>query len=287
MTRAYATDTIRSIKKTISRFISIVAIVALGSGLFVGLNSVSTDMKESANTYYEEHNLMDLRLQSFIGLYEEDLNKVRLIEGVKAVQGMKFVDGFVQVPTEDGEDFEGIVDIDGSELTVRVFGMDMNQVYNFHLNNADDEAYINRLELVEGKYPENANECVVTCSALTTPDQFKIGEKIKVTGDNEEISYYLRTNEFEIVGIVLSPYWVSFERGASTAGSGKLGDFIYVSNEAEFKTALKLNDKYFVFLYSENLFLSDIEGFASVVISISSEKEKHSEREESIFSDRS
>ena len=131
MTRAYATDTIRSIKKTISRFISIVAIVALGSGLFVGLNSVSTDMKESADTYYKDHNLMDLRLQSFIGLYEEDLNKVRLIEGVKAVQGMKFVDGFVQVPTEDGEDFEGIVDIDGSELTVRVFGMDMNQVYDF------------------------------------------------------------------------------------------------------------------------------------------------------------
>ena len=232
MTRAYATDTIRSIKKTISRFISIVAIVALGSGLFVGLNSVSTDMKESANTYYEEHNLMDLRLQSFIGLYEEDLNKVRLIEGVKADQGMKFVDGFVQVPTEDGEDFEGIVDIDGSELTVRVFGMDMNQVYDFQMNGADDESYINRLKLVEGKYPENANECVVTCSALTTPDQFKIGEKIKVVGDDEEISYYLRTNEFEIVGIVLSPYWVSYERGATTAGSGKLGDFIYVSNEA-------------------------------------------------------
>ena len=41
MTRAYATDKIRSIKKTISRFISIVAIVALGSGLFVGLNSVT------------------------------------------------------------------------------------------------------------------------------------------------------------------------------------------------------------------------------------------------------
>lgn len=232
MTRAYATDTIRSIKKTISRFISIVAIVALGSGLFVGLNSVSTDMKESADTYYKDHNLMDLRLQSFIGLYEEDLNKVRLIEGVKAVQGMKFVDGFVQVPTEDGEDFEGIVDIDGSELTVRVFGMDMNQVYDFQMNGTDDESYINRLKLVEGKYPENANECVVTCSALTTPDQFKIGEKIKVVGDDEEISYYLRANEFEIVGIVLSPYWVSYERGATTAGSGKLGDFIYVSNEA-------------------------------------------------------
>jgi len=208
-----------------------VAIVALGSGLFVGLNSVSTDMIESADTYYKDNNLMDIRLQSFIGLYEEDLNKVRLIEGVKSVQGMKFVDGFVQTPTEDGSAYEGIVDIDGSELTVRVFGLDINQANSFTHGGVQDDNYINRLELVEGRYPENAYECVVTCSELTTPEQFKIGNKIKVVGDGEEISYYLRGNEFEIVGIVLSPYWLSFERGASTAGSGKLGDFIYVSNE--------------------------------------------------------
>ena len=232
MTRAYAIDTVRSIKKTISRFISIVVIVALGSGLFVGLNSVSTDMTESANDYYKEHNLMDLRLQSFIGLYEEDLDKVRLIEGVKAVQGVKFVDGFVQTPTADNEDYEGIVDIDGSELTVRVYGLDVNQANAFSNGGADDEAYINRLKLVEGRYPQNANECVVTSSALTTPDQFKIGNKIKVVGDDEEITYYLKGNEFEIVGVVLTPYWVSYERGATTAGSGKLGDFVYVSNDA-------------------------------------------------------
>ena len=58
MTRAYAIDTVRSIKKTISRFISIVVIVALGSGLFVGLNSVSTDMTESADDYYKTNNLL-------------------------------------------------------------------------------------------------------------------------------------------------------------------------------------------------------------------------------------
>ncbi len=235
MTRAYAIDTLRSIRRTISRFISIVAIVALGSGLFVGLNSVSTDMIDSANDYYVNNNLMDLRLQSFIGLYEEDLNKVRLIEGVKSVQGMKFVDGFVQTPTtlDDGtEEYEGIVDIDGSELTVRVFGLDVNQAKAFQDGGIDDEGYINRLELVEGRYPENPNECVVTCSDLTTPEQFVIGSKIKVVGDGEEISYYLTSNEFEIVGIVISPYWISYERGATTAGSGKLGDFVYVPNEA-------------------------------------------------------
>ncbi len=230
MTKAYATDTVRSIKKTFSRFVSIVVIVALGCGLFVGLNSVSKDMKDTADSYYKKNNLMDLRLQSFIGLYEEDLNKIRLIEGVESVQGMKFVDGYVQTPTADEAGYEGIVDIDGSELTIRVFGFDVNKSVAFE-NGENDLSYINRLKLVEGRYPQNANECVVTCSALSTPEQFVIGNKIKVVGDNEEISYYLKNNEFEIVGVVLSPYWVSYERGATTAGSGKLGDFVYVSNE--------------------------------------------------------
>ncbi len=230
MTNAYITDSFRSIKRTVSRFISIIAIVAMGSGLFCGLNAVGPDMVNTANKYYDDYNLMDLRLQSYLGLYDEDLEKVRNLEGVESVMGVKFVDGYVQTPNAQGE-YEGIVDIDGSELTIRVSGLDLMSAVNFE-NGADDPNYINRLDLVEGRYPEASNQCVVTCSGLTTPEQFVIGNKIRVTGDNEDISYYLKHNEFEIVGIVKTPYWVSYERGVTTAGSGKLGDFIYVNNDA-------------------------------------------------------
>lgn len=235
MTSAYITDSFRSIKRTFSRFISIVAIVAMGSGLFCGLNAVGPDMINTADEYYHEYNLMDLRLQSYLGLYEEDLQKVREIEGVEAVQGAKFVDGYVQTPNDKGA-YEGIVDIDGSELTIKVLGVDINSAVNFenrHITpNYNDPNYINRLKLVEGRYPEAPNQCVVTCSGLTTPEQFVVGSKIKVVGDDEDISYYLKYDEFEIVGVVQTPYWVSYERGVTTAGSGKLGDFIYVSNDA-------------------------------------------------------
>ena len=235
MTGSYFIDCFRSIKRTFSRFVSIVAIVALGSGLFCGLNAVGPDMLNTADTYYEDYNLMDLRLQSYLGLYEEDLDKVRAIEGVEAVQGVKFVDGYVQTPNAEGE-YEGIVDIDGSELTIRVMGLNVMDAVNFE-NGADDPNYINRLKLfregeLKGKYPESPNECVVTCSDLTTPEQFVIGSKIKVVGDDEDISYYLKYDEFTIVGVVQTPYWVSYERGVTTAGSGKLGDFIYVNNDA-------------------------------------------------------
>ncbi len=230
MTSAYITDSFRSIKRTLSRFISIIAIVAMGSGLFCGLNAVGPDMIDTADKYYKDFNLMDLRLQSYIGLYEEDLEKVRNIEGVESVMGVKFVDGYVQTPDDQGN-YEGIVDIDGSELTIRVTGVDLMSAVNFE-NGADDPNYINRLDLVEGRYPESADECVVTCSGLTTPEQFKIGSTLRVTGDDEDIRYSLKHNEFKIVGIIKTPYWVSYERGVTTAGSGKLGDFIYVNNDA-------------------------------------------------------
>ncbi len=231
MTKSYVTDSLRSIKRSFSRFVSIIAIVAMGSGLFCGLNAVGPDMKETANEYYHTYNLMDLKLQSYIGLYEEDLERVRQIEGVKAVQGAKFVDGYVQTYSQENQEYEGIVDIDGSELTVRVSGVDLLKAVDFQ-NGIDDPNYINRLKLVEGRYPEADNECVITCSSLTTPEQFKMNETIKVVGDGEEITYSLKNNVFTVVGIVQTPLWVSYERGVTTAGSGKLGDFIYVTNDA-------------------------------------------------------
>lgn len=230
MTSSYITDSFRSMKRTFSRFISIVAIVALGSGLFCGLNAVGPDMINTAQEYYDEYNLMDLRLQSYLGLYDEELEMVRNIDGVESVMGVKFVDGYVQTQNEEGK-YEGIVDIDGSELTVRVMGVDLGMAVDFQ-NGGENPNYINRLQLVEGRYPEAPDECVVTCSGLTTPEQFVIGNTIKVVGDDEEIFYYLKHNKLKIVGIVQTPYWVSYERGVTTAGSGKLGDFVYVNNDA-------------------------------------------------------
>ena len=230
MTNSYITDSFRSIQRSFSRFVSIIAIVAMGSGLFCGLNAIGPDMVDTANTYYDEYNLMDLRLQSYLGLYDEELEKVRQIEGVEAVQGVKFVDGYVQTPNDKGE-YEGIVDIDGSEMTIKVTGLDLMTAVNFQ-NGEDNPNYINRLKLIEGRYPESPNECVVTCSGLTTPEQFKIGNTLKIRGDDEDIGYYLKNNILTIVGVIQTPYWVSYERGVTTAGSGKLGDFIYVSNDA-------------------------------------------------------
>lgn len=231
MTSAYRTDTLRSIKRTLSRFISIIAIVALGTSFFVGFKAAYPDMIDTAEEYFEENNLMDIRVQSNIGLYEEDLQKLAQVDGVQTVTGQKFVDGFVQMLNdEEDPQFEGLVDIDGSQLTIRAYALDVDKAINF-LNGEDDPSYINRLSLIEGELPDEVGECVITDSGLTTPEEFKIGETIKIASDEESISYSLKTSEFTIVGIVETPYYISFERGSTTAGSGKLGDYIYISNE--------------------------------------------------------
>ncbi len=281
MTKSYVTDSLRSIKRSFSRFVSIIAIVAMGSGLFCGLNAVGPDMKETANEYYHTYNLMDLRLQSYIGLYEEDLEKVRAIEGVESVQGAKFVDGYVQTYSEENEEYEGIVDIDGSELTVRVTGVDLYKAVDFQ-NGIDDPNYINRLKLVEGRYPEADNECVITCSGLTTPEQFKMGGTIKVVGDGEEITYSLKNNIFTVVGIVQTPYWVSYERGVTTAGSGKLGDFVYVTNDT-FTDKINYYSEAYVTLEGADEFEAYTEEYDEFVDVM---RQKIAEESESIAADR-
>ena len=74
MSKALLTDILRTIKRSMSRFISIIIIVALGTGFFVGVKSAAPSMEETAEQYFSDNNLMDLRVQSSIGLTEDDLN---------------------------------------------------------------------------------------------------------------------------------------------------------------------------------------------------------------------
>lgn len=230
MSKAYFKNTLRSIKRSFSRFISIIAVVVLGVGVFVGYWSTCPNMLNTSERYYNENNLFDIRLQSYIGLYEGDLAQLQKIRGVKNVVGQKFTDGFAHVADKEGN-YQGLLDLYGSKMTVRVYGLDPTMAAEFTSNSRNNGNYINRLTLLEGKYPTEPGECVVTNNHLATPQSFQIGQKIKIEGDNESVLHSLKVDEFTIVGVVMTPYFLSFERGESTAGSGKLGDYIYVSND--------------------------------------------------------
>ncbi|MBR3955264.1 MAG: FtsX-like permease family protein [Clostridia bacterium] len=223
MTKAYLKSILRSVQRSFSRFISIVIIIALGLAFFVGIKATAPDMRQTAQDYFVYSNLMDIRVQSSIGLTDEDVQAIHNIDpNIEAVIGQKFKDALVLVNGEIEKD------IDGTQISTRVYGINTGLLANYINYGVNEAAYMNRPMLLEGEYPDAPNECLVDASALSTPDSFQIGSTITLVGDNEDLRASLKETEFTIVGIIQTPYYISFERGNTLIGSGKVGTFIIV-----------------------------------------------------------
>ena len=156
-------DTVRTISRTSSRFFSIVAIVALGISFFAGMNATAPDMLDTAEKYYIDSNATDLRIISTAGLTDDDIEVLKTIQGIEQISGEKYVDGKIKVNGEN------LSDIDGSQLTVRVMGLDTKKAIAAE-NGEDDRTYINRPQLIAGNWPTAENQCVVDQSTLSTPE---------------------------------------------------------------------------------------------------------------------
>jgi len=78
-------DTFREIKRSRNRFISIIAIIALGICFFAGVKTTGPSMNHTANTYYQDQRLMDIHLVSTYGFQESDIAAIKESPGVNAV----------------------------------------------------------------------------------------------------------------------------------------------------------------------------------------------------------
>lgn len=218
------TDALRTVQKTQSRFISIIAIVALGVSFFTGMNAVAPDMYDTMLKYASDSNMADIQIISTAGLTDNDVAVIQSINGIETAVGEKFVDGVVKVNGEP------ISDTDGSELTIRALPLDLTKLNNV-IAGTDDRSFMNRPQLVEGSWPTSPNQCVVDDSSLSTPDEFTIGSTISIEGENKDLTKSLTHQSFTIVGIIRSPLYISYERGYTTIGTGKLGTFVYIPSE--------------------------------------------------------
>ena len=101
MKNALWKDIFRDIKKSKGRFISIASIIALGVMLFAGVKIAPLDMKATADKYYDDYNLMDLRVVSTLGLTDEDVKDIKNIEGVLGVEPSKTLDVISKVDSDE------------------------------------------------------------------------------------------------------------------------------------------------------------------------------------------
>ena len=197
-------DMFRDIKKSKGRFLSIVAIIALGVGFFSGLKISPQVMKFTADKYYDDYNLMDIRVVSTLGLTVDDVKAIEEIEGVDGVKGTRTLDA--------------LADYGDSEVVLRV--------HEFSSINQ-----INGAKLLEGRYPEKANEALIEGSDNGFSSG-KLGDTITLfSGKDDPLTDNLINTEFKVVGIVQTPYYLSFEKGNSNIGNGQVRNFVMIPEE--------------------------------------------------------
>ena len=71
--RALRKDFYMEIRRSLGRFLSIFFIVAIGCAFFSGIRASEPDMRYSGDAYFDNKNMMDLRIISTMGLTEDDV----------------------------------------------------------------------------------------------------------------------------------------------------------------------------------------------------------------------
>ena len=79
--------TMRQIRSSLTRFLAIAAIVALGVGFFCGLRLTKTAMVHTLDNYAEAHRMYDFRLVSTVGFDETDAEALAADARVAACEG--------------------------------------------------------------------------------------------------------------------------------------------------------------------------------------------------------
>ena len=205
MKKALLKDSIKEIKNTYKRFISILLMAFLGVGFFAGLRASAPDMLDTIDQYYKEQQNYDIQIKSKKGITNQDIEKISKVENVEKVCGNYETDGKIE--------------IDNKEIITKLITTEE----------------MNKPVLLEGELPKNVDECVVE-EAFLTANNKKIGDIIEVeveetTKDNGDKVAYLKNSQMKIAGTVRSPLYVSRDRGTSKLGAGKINYYIYISND--------------------------------------------------------
>ena len=233
MKSAFNTETLRSITHSLGRFLAIAAIVALGTGFYVGLRMTAPDMKLAADEYFDGTSLMDIRVLSTLGLTDDDIAALRHVEGVEAVMPARETDVMAS--------------IDGEQYATRVHSLPdaartSDTSDGVHAR-SDDPDYLNRPLLVRGSWPQKTGECVLSAN-LVENDAIAVGDTLTITEGVQDVDQTLVTRTYTVTGFVNAPYYAtSSSMGETTLGSGSIQQYMYVP-ESDFSADLPYTEAY-------------------------------------------
>lgn len=206
-------STFREIKSSLGRYLAILSIVVLGVAFFAGLKVTQEAMVTTTGSYLEKQNFFDYRVLSTLGLEAEDVERLAAADGVKSAEGAVSTDALYHLK-----------------------GADNDSVMMFHSLPGD----INRLILKEGRMPSKPDEIVVD-HGLMGPDDLGSVIVISSMNDDDRLDMFAR-KEYTVVGTVVSPLYLNFERGTTSLGNGTVSGFAYL-------TAAGFDTDYFTEVY--------------------------------------
>ena len=181
------------------RFVSIFFIVALGVAFYSGIRASEPSMRFTADQYFDDSKLMDLKVMGTMGLTKADIKAIGKVSGIEAVEG--------------GYSKDVLCPVGDNEKVVHMLSMQKN---------------FDQVSVVKGRLPEKAGECLVDEDFLSYTD-LKVGDTVTFhSGDGEALTDSLVTDTYKIVGIGNSPLYISLGRGSSTIGTGEISGFVVV-----------------------------------------------------------
>lgn len=213
MKRTYRKSIIRTVRQSLSRFMAIFAIVALGVGFLAGLLSATPDMRYSADKVFDETELFDLRIVGTLGLSDDDVAAVRAIEGVQDIMPVYSVDALVNTPG-------------GDTLVTKIQSVPLDQI-----EQKEPTGYINRMEVVEGRLPVKDDECVVGQNAGLYSSGVSVGDTLTISEENEGVEDTFTRTELKVVGVVKTSTYFSVERESASVGNGTLDLVVYTGEQ--------------------------------------------------------
>ncbi|MEG0657371.1 FtsX-like permease family protein [Anaerorhabdus sp.] len=207
MSKNLLKDTLRTIRKTFSKFVTLFAIVALGVAFFVGVSAAAPIMSVSVDKYNDENSFTDLQIYSTFGFEDYDINALQQVEGIDQVVGTKFVDV--------------IGKYNDTDMVIRV------QSYT------EDQA-LNNFVLKEGRLPENKNECLAEAGGNLFR-ALPLGTTVSITRPDDDLNDTLDVNELTIVGLIDTPEYLNGKKSNSTLSNRPISTYMFVP-ESTFNT---------------------------------------------------
>ena len=188
----------QTIRHSLGRYIAIIAIIALGAGLFTGLKVTKVDMVATVQNYTDRQNMFDVQVMNSYGWTEDEVFELSKTDGIDQVEGSISLDTLVRLG-------------DGEESVFKVMSI---------------PELINRPAIDQGRMPSAPDECVVEGYFF---DKSVIGKTLYISSNNTESTLDAYSYDaYTIVGTVSSPMYLNMQRGSTSIGNGTISAYAYV-----------------------------------------------------------